>query len=79
MFKIYLAGPFFNEKQVDVIERIENEFDKYGFDYFSPRKGGGVISHLSPEERTKESKRIYESIISGMVNANVLFAAVDGS
>ena len=61
MFKIYLAGPFFNEKQIDVIERIENEFDKYGFDYFSPRKGGGVISHLSPEERTKASKRIYET------------------
>ena len=78
MFKIYLAGPFFNEKQVDVIERIENEFDKYGFDYFSPWKGGGAISHLSPEERTKESKRIYESNISGMVNANVLFAVVDG-
>jgi nucleoside 2-deoxyribosyltransferase len=68
MFKIYLAGPFFNEKQIDVIERIENEFDKYGFDYFSPRKGGGVISHLSPEERTKASK----------VDANVLFAVVDG-
>ena len=28
MLKIYLAGPFFNEKQIDLIERIENEFDK---------------------------------------------------
>ena len=78
MLKIYLAGPFFNEKQIDLIERIENEFDKYGFDYFSPRKSGGVISHLSLEERTKESKRIYDSNIREMVNANVLFAIIDG-
>ena len=32
--KIYLAGPFFNPKQIETIEAIENEFDKYGFDYF---------------------------------------------
>ena len=42
MLKIYLAGPFFNDKQIATIEAIENEFDKYGFDYFSPRKSGGV-------------------------------------
>ena len=51
--KIYLAGPFFSPKQIETIEAIENEFDKYGFDYFSPRKSGGVISHLSPEDRTE--------------------------
>ena len=78
MLKIYLAGPFFNEKQIDLIERIESEFDKYNFDYFSPRKSGGVISHLSPEERTKESKKIYDSNIREMINANVLFAIIDG-
>jgi len=76
--KIYLAGPFFNQQQIDTISAIENEFDKYGFDYFSPRKSGGVISHLSPEDRTKESKRIYDSNVSAMIDANVLFAIVDG-
>tara|TARA_X000001388_G_C2217875_1_gene117992 strand:- start:414 stop:977 length:564 start_codon:yes stop_codon:yes gene_type:complete len=78
MMKIYLAGPFFNEKQIETISTIESEFDKYGFDYFSPRKSGGVISHLSPEDRLKESKRIYDSNISAMIDANVLFAIVDG-
>ena len=76
--KIYLAGPFFNPKQIETIEAIENEFDKYGFDYFSPRKSGGVISHLSLEDRSKESKRIYDSNVSAMIDANVLFAIVDG-
>ena len=77
MMKIYLAGPFFNDKQLETIESIEAELDKYGFDYFSPRKGGGVLSHLSPEDRTKESKRIYDSNVSEMINANVLLAVVD--
>jgi nucleoside 2-deoxyribosyltransferase len=76
--KIYLAGPFFNDKQIETISRIEQEFDKYGFDYFSPRKSGGVISHLSPEDRTKESKKIYDSNVSAMIDANILFAIVDG-
>ena len=78
MLKTYLAGPFFNDKQVNFIQKIEDEFDKYGFDYFSPRKSGGVISHLSPEDRTKESKRIYDSNVSEMLDANVLFAIIDG-
>tara|TARA_R110001583_G_scaffold92879_1_gene235600 strand:+ start:328 stop:897 length:570 start_codon:yes stop_codon:yes gene_type:complete len=76
--KIYLAGPFFNEKQIETISAIEAEFDRYGLEYFSPRKSGGVISHLSLEDRTKESKRIYDSNVSAMIDANVLFAIVDG-
>ena len=76
--KIYLAGPFFNEKQLKTIQLIEKEFDKHGFDYFSPRKGGGSIAHLPPEEKRKESKRIYDSNVEEMVKANILFAVVDG-
>ena len=76
--KIYLAGPFFNEKQLKTIQLIEKEFDKHGFDYFSPRKGGGSIAHLPPEEKRKESKRIYDSNGEEMVKANILFAVVDG-
>ena len=76
--KIYLAGPFFNEKQLKTIQLIEKEFDKHGFDYFSPRKGGGSIAHLQPEEKRKESKRIYDSNVEEMVKANILFAVVDG-
>ena len=76
--KIYLSGPFFNEKQLKTIQLIEKEFDKHGFDYFSPRKGGGSIAHLPPEEKRKESKRIYDSNVEEMVKANILFAVVDG-
>ena len=66
--KIYLAGPFFNEKQLETIQLIEKEFDKHGFDYF----------HLPPEEKRKESKRIYDSNVEEMAKANILFAVVDG-
>ena len=76
--RIYLAGPFFNEKQLETIQLIEKEFDKHGIDYFSPRKGGGSIAHLPLEEKKKESKRIYDSNVEEMVKANILFAVVDG-
>jgi nucleoside 2-deoxyribosyltransferase len=76
--RIYLAGPFFNDKQNETISRIEDEFDKHNLNYFSPRKSGGVIAHLSPEDRLKESKRIYDKNVEEMINANILFAVVDG-
>ena len=76
--RIYLAGPFFNDKQNETISRIEDEFDKHGLNYFSPRKSGGVIAHLSPEDKLKESKRIYDKNVEEMVSAHILFAIVDG-
>ena len=76
--KIYLAGPFFNEKQLATIELIETQLDKLGFDYFSPRKGGGKIEHLPLEQKKKESKRIYQSNIDAIMECNILLAVIDG-
>ena len=76
--KIYLAGPFFNEKQLATIEIIEEQFDNVGLDYFSPRKGGGKIEHLPLEKKMKESKRIYQSNIDAIMDCNILLAVVDG-
>ena len=73
MLKIYLAAPFENDAQVSTIEAVENEFDKYGFDYFSPRKSG-VVPHLSPEGRTTESKRAANW---RLMQSNVIFTIVD--
>lgn len=36
--RIYLASPFFNEKQIERIEGVEEALDNLGFDVFSPRK-----------------------------------------
>ena len=34
---IYIAGPFFNNKELNVIQRVENILSGRGFEIFSPR------------------------------------------
>tara|TARA_R100000544_G_C2215247_1_gene54230 strand:- start:273 stop:785 length:513 start_codon:yes stop_codon:yes gene_type:complete len=72
MIKIYIAGT--SDKVIDV----ERELDKYGIDYFSPRKIG-MMAHISPEGRTDESKIIYNKKAEEMLTCNVLLAVLDGN
>ena len=45
--KIYLAGPFFNEKEIENIEQAEKILNNRGFTVFSPRlnevRGGAEV------------------------------------
>ena len=36
--KVYLAGPFFNEKQIKIIDKIEKAFDRHEINIFHPEK-----------------------------------------
>ncbi|CDQ21672.1 nucleoside 2-deoxyribosyltransferase [Halobacillus karajensis] len=38
MSNIYLASPFFNEKQVERVKSVEQILDGKGYSYFSPRQ-----------------------------------------
>ena len=35
--KVYIAGPFFNEAQLAIIEEIKQQLDSVGIKYFSPK------------------------------------------
>ena len=72
MIKIYIAGT--SDKVIDV----ERELDKYGIDYFSPRKIG-MMAHISPKGRTDESKTIYNNKAEEMLSCNILLAVLDGN
>ena len=47
MPKIYIASPFFNEREIDNLSRVERLLESRGFQVFSPRQH---------EERTEDSK-----------------------
>ena len=47
MPKIYIASPFFNEREIDNLSRVEHLLEGRGFQVFSPRQH---------EVRTEESK-----------------------
>lgn len=38
MKKIYIASPFFNEKEIEVLSKVEIILKERGFDVFSPRE-----------------------------------------
>ena len=64
---IYIAGPFFNSVQIEIIERIESILTSNGFSYYSPRLDSG--SHLLTAEQKKVRKNwdhIFESNIQAL-------------
>ena len=66
MIKIYVSGD---------TEKVIPEFEKFGFDYFSPR---GLIASLSPEGRTDKSKIVFAQG-QEMVSSNILLAVGDST
>jgi len=35
--KVYIAGPFFNKKQVELVEHVKEVLEMIGIDYYSPK------------------------------------------
>jgi len=73
---IYIAGPFFNNKQKGLIKRIEKELDKYGIKYFSPRSEG-VLIDMTPEEKEEQMVKIFDSNIFHLENCKGVIAVID--
>ena len=77
MNKVYIAGPFFNDKQLTVIKIIEEELRQGGIRFFSPRSAG-VLKQLGTEERAKQIPAIYKRNIDEIFTCHVMIAVVDG-
>lgn len=73
---LYLAGPFFDDQQVDRITRVEEALDQNPTikDYFSPRK----YEYTGLEFGSKEWRQaVYQNDIDNLEKANVVLAIVD--
>lgn len=73
---VYIAGPFFNDKQKELIQRIEYTLEEYGMQYFSPRSEG-VLVEMTPEEKEKQMEIIYNSNIQHMKDCKCMIAVID--
>lgn len=65
MIKVYIAGPFFNEEQLNVVKSVEKHLYESGIEYHSPRSVG-VLKDMSDSERAKAMNDIFESNLSEM-------------
>lgn len=73
---IYIAAPFFNEKQVDFVREIENILDDYDMEYFSPRSFG-IIQDLTEKQKAERIKKIYECNVEKLCEADTVIAVID--
>ncbi len=72
--QIYLAAPFFNPEQVELVARLESVLDGSGFKVYSPRRDGGEVSPASPKE---ERQSIFHSNIKSISRSDLVVAVVD--
>lgn len=78
MIQVYLAAPFFTPEQLLVVERLENLIRGFPvFSLYSPR-ADGVLMKMSPEERKKATKKIFDRNVYQMMEADLMIAVVDG-
>lgn len=77
MKKTYIASPFFNKKEVSFVEKIENELSSVGELFYSPRLDG-VLNDMTPQERSKSKRTIYENNIKNIVDCDCIVAVIDG-
>lgn len=72
-YNFYLAGPFFNEQQIQLQEIIEELFSSYGKKVFSPRKDAGTL----PKDATKKDMyNVFKADLDAIDNCECLFANV---
>lgn len=74
MIKVYLAGPWFNPEQDEREQRVKKKLRDLGFEVFSPRDETELKSDASEEDQ----RRVFDEDISGICNADLVFAITNG-
>ena len=75
--KIYIAAPFFDAKQLALVEEVESTIDSVpGLTYYSPRKDG-VLMAMTPEERKQKSREIFGLNIRHMSSSHAMVALLN--
>ena len=73
---VYLAGPFFNPRQLTYINAIEQLLTDEDIKFFSPRVGGTLASSRI-SQGDDISKTIYKNNIDAIDDCNIIVAVID--
>ena len=73
MKKIYLASPFFNEKEIKNMETVRDILRQKGLDVFVPSENQSAKEFGTLEWR----KETFESDVNGIDNADVVVAIIN--
>lgn len=73
----YIASPLFHPEDLKTIQFIEDQLDHYGIPYFSPRKEGGDLAAVPPEERQAAAKSMYDMNMEAILKCNLMIVNLD--
>ena len=76
--KVYIASPFFNHKQLSIVERLESTLDSMGFFYFSPRTCG-TLKDMSKDEMVNRKQIIFDNNINQLDICTHMIACIEHS
>ncbi len=73
--KIYLASPFFNDREIDFLSRAEKILRQRGLEVYSPRE------HENREEKYTQgwAENVFKMDITAIQNADITVAMYDGN
>ena len=71
--KVYLAGPFFNQEQIEVQDRVEKLAEKAKLDYFSPR----LRCLCAPDASFAQRKYTFDMNVNAIELADLVIARID--
>ena len=73
IYDYYLAGPFFNNDQLNMQEKIEDMFKLHGKKCFSPRLDAGTL----PENASKKDMyKVFLADLEAIKHSKILFANI---
>ncbi len=74
--KVYIAAPFFNERQLEIVQNIEDTLVLEGIEYFSPRSAG-TLKDMSKDQQKQTKKEIFDGNILNMDECTHMVACVE--
>ena len=72
-YNVYVAGPFFNKNQIDIIERIKAILEKTSYTYYSPKD-----ECLYTPDNEVTSDEVFKGNIEAINKCDFLIAVTDG-
>lgn len=73
---IYIAGPFFNEEQISLIEAIEAVLIFNNIPHYSPRSEG-VLFNMTREEKLARMDYIFNKNVEMLNECDTVIAVID--
>lgn len=74
--KVYLASPFFNDKEIETMERVKTILRAKGLDVFVPFENQNKHLEFGSKEWRKAT---YNSDVAGIDRADVVVAIIEGN